>query len=186
MLDETPTLHLRLGCDSAGEMIAQAQPHWSYYIDIDDSEIEEIVSHYDNIEPSVEVVPDPIVTNALSTLVMYDPVAEFPELFPEETPTALHALRERVEIMQHSINVIPNSAWKPRFPSTYNQFKDHITKKIITELQTGRIVSSKSGHSIGMFTQPKRNTLQETRFLRDCIARNLLIRKDKTRMPSME
>ena len=41
MLDETPTLHPWLDCNSAEEMIAQAQPHWSYYTDIDESEIQE-------------------------------------------------------------------------------------------------------------------------------------------------
>ena len=57
-------LHPWLDCNSAEEMIAQAQPHWSYYTDIDKSEIEENDSDYNNIEPSSEVGPDPIVTNA--------------------------------------------------------------------------------------------------------------------------
>ena len=104
-------------------MIAQAQLCCSYYTDIDDSEIEEIVSDYDNIEPSEDVEPDPIVTNALSTLSMYDPVVEFSELLPEEKPTELPPLREPLEIMQHRIDVIPNSEWKPRFPSTYKDRK---------------------------------------------------------------
>ena len=132
MLDETPTLHAWLDCDLAEEMILQAQPYCSYYTDIDESEIEENDSDYNNIVPSIDVGPDPIVTNALSTLVMYDPVPEFPELFPEEKPTELPTLRETSEIMLHRIDVIPNSVWNPRFASTYNQFKDQITKKIIT------------------------------------------------------
>ena len=92
-------------------MIGQAQPYWSYYTDIDESEIEENDSDYNNIEPSSEVGPDPIVTNALSTLVMYYPVGEFPELFLEEKPTELPPLRELLEIMQHRIDVITNSVW---------------------------------------------------------------------------
>ena len=87
MLDETTTLHRWLDFDSPEEMITQAQHNWSYYTDIDEAEIEENNSDYNNIEPSSEVGPDPIDTNALSTLVMYVPVAEFPELFPEEKPT---------------------------------------------------------------------------------------------------
>ena len=51
MLHGTTTLHPWLDCDSPKEMIAQAQPHWSYYTDIDDSEIDEIASDYDNIKP---------------------------------------------------------------------------------------------------------------------------------------
>ena len=157
MLDETPTLHPWLDCNSAEEMIDQAQPHWSYYTNIDEWEIEEDNTDYDNIEPATEVEPDPIVTNALWTLVLYYPVAEFPELFTEEKRTEFPTLRELLEIMPHRIDVKPNSVWKPRFPSPYNQFKDQITKKIITELETGRIVPSKSSNSIGMFTQPKKD-----------------------------
>ena len=156
MLDETRTLHPWLDCDSGEDMIAQAQTHWSYYADIDESQIEENDSDYNNIKPSSEVWPDTIVTNAVSTLVMYDPVAGFPALFPEEKPTELPTLREQLEIMQHTIDVIPNSVWKLRFPSTYNKFKDQITKKIITQSDTGRIVPYKSSNSIGMFTEPKR------------------------------
>ena len=40
ILYETPTLHPWLDCDSAEDMIAQAQAHWWYYTDIDESEIE--------------------------------------------------------------------------------------------------------------------------------------------------
>ena len=186
MLDETHTLHPWLDWDSAEDMIAQVQPHWSYNIDIDESEIEDNDSDYNNIEPSREVEPDPIVTNALSTLGMYNPVAEFPELFSGEKPTELPPLREHLEIIQHRNDVMPNSEWKPRFPSTYNQFKDQITKKIITELETGRIVQSKSSNSIGMFRQPKKDKPLEARFLLYCIARNLVTHEDKTLMPSME
>ena len=117
---------------------------------------------------------------------MYDPVAEFPELFPEEEPTELPARREPLDIMQHRIAVIPNSVWKLRFPSTYNQFKHQITEKIITELDTGRIVPSKSGNAIGMFIEPKRDNPEEAWFLLDGIPRNLVPHKDKTLMPSMK
>ena len=88
--------------------------------------------------------------------------------------------------MQHRIDVISNSVWKHRFPFTCNPFKDQITKKIITELDTGRIVPSKSSHSIGMFTQPNRDKPQEARFLLAFIPRNLVTHEDKTPMPSME
>ena len=117
---------------------------------------------------------------------MYDPGADFPEMFPEDKPTELPPLRELLEIMQHQIDVIPNSVWKRGLPSTYNQFKDQITKKIITELDTGRLVRSQSRNSIGMFTQPKRHEPQEARFLLDYIPRNLVTHKDKTSMPSIE
>ena len=63
MLDECPTLHPWLDCDSAEHMIAEVQPHWSYYTDIDESEIEDNDSDYDNIEASSAVGTDTIVTN---------------------------------------------------------------------------------------------------------------------------
>ena len=90
-------------------MIAQAQPHWLYYTDIDESEIEENDADHVNIKPSSEVGTDPIVTNALSTLIMYHPIAEFLELFAEEKPTELPPLREPLEIMQYRIDLKPNS-----------------------------------------------------------------------------
>ena len=65
-------------------MIAQAQPQWSHYPDIDNSGIVDNDSNYDIIEPCTEIRPEPIVTNPLSTLVMHDPGPEFPELFSEE------------------------------------------------------------------------------------------------------
>ena len=109
---------------------------------------------------------------------MYDPVAEFPELFSVEEPTELSPLRDPLAIMQRRIDLISHVVWKPRFPSTYNQFKDQITKKISTELETGRIVPSKSSNSIGMFTEPKRDKLRQARFLQDGIPRNLVTHKD--------
>ena len=57
---------------------------------------------------------------------------------------------------------------------------------MIPQLDTGRIVGSKSSNSIGMFTQPNRDEPQEARFLLDCIPRTLVTHKDKTPMPSME
>ena len=79
MLDETTTLHPWLDWDSPEEIIAQALPHWSYYTDIDDSEIAENDTEYDNVVPSREVEPDTILTDAFATRHMYDPIAGFPE-----------------------------------------------------------------------------------------------------------
>ena len=141
---------------------------------------------YDNIESIEKVGPDPVTCNALTTLTIYDPIKEFSELFLEEKPTEVHPLSYSMEIMQDRIDLIPDSHWSSRFPSTYNQFKDQITQKINTELETGRVVPSRSSNAIGMFTQPKRDKPYEARFLFDCIPRNLVTHKDKTPMPSME
>ena len=85
-------------------------------------------------------MPDPIVSNALLTLVICDPVAEFSELSRDEKSTDLPTLREPMKRMQHAIDIKPNSECRPRFLCSYNQFKDHITEKIIPELATVRIV----------------------------------------------
>ena len=116
---------------------------------------------------------------------MFDSVAEFPKLFPEEKPRELYVLEEPLEIMQHRIDMLPNSEWKPRFPSTYNHFNDQLSKKIITDLDTGRIEPSKSSNSIGMFRQPKRDKPEEPRFVQASISRILIIHNDKTPIPSM-
>ena len=135
---------------------------------------------YAYIESTEQVAPDPVTCNALTTLTMYDPTKEFPELFSEEKPTELPSLRYTMEIMQHTIDVIPDSHWSERFPSTYNQFKDQISHKINTELETGMVVPSTFSNAIGIFTQPKRDKPHEARFLLDCIPRNLVTYKDKT------
>ena len=64
-------------------------------------------------------------------------MAEFHDLLPVEKPTEVPPLRAALGIMQHGIDVIPNSVWKPRFPTTYNQLKNQITRNIITELDKG-------------------------------------------------
>ena len=117
---------------------------------------------------------------------MYDPVVEFPELFPEQKPTELPPLRKPPDVIPHGIDGMPNSGWTHRFPSTYTQFKHQISKKIIIELGTGRIVPAKSSNSIDMFTQPKSDKPPEARFLLNCIHRNLVTHEDKTHMSGME
>ena len=90
-------------------MIAQAQPQYATLQEITDWEMES--TDYNNIESTEEVGPDPVTCNALTTLIMYDPTEEFPELFPDEKPTELSTLRYSMEIMQHRIDVIPDSHW---------------------------------------------------------------------------
>ena len=88
--------------------------------------------------------------------------------------------------MQLRIDVIPTLVWKPTFPSTYKQLKTQIMKIIITELDTGSIVHSKSSNSIVMFTQRKRDKRVEARFLLGCMLIYLVTHKNETLIPSME
>ena len=140
---------------------------------------------YDNIESTGKVGPDLLTCNAHVTLTMYDATKEFPKLFPEEKPTELPPLRYPLGIMQNRIDVIPDSHWSPRFSSTYNQFKNQITQKIYTQLQTGRVVPSRSSNTIGIFPGPKNDKRPEARFQLDCILRNLVTYEDTTQMSSM-
>ena len=109
-------------------------------------------TNYNNIESTEEVGPDPVTCNALATVTIYDPTKEFSELLPEEKPTELPPHRYTIEIMQHRIEIILDSHWSSRFPSTCNQFKDQSTQKINTELESGRVEPCRSSNAIGMFT----------------------------------
>ena len=177
-------IHPRPACDSADEMIAKAQPPHITLQDITHWEME--CTHYQNIESTHEVGPDPVTCNELATLTMCAPTKEFPELFSEEKPTELLACRYAMEIIQDTIDVLPDSHWSTRFPNTYNHLQDQIMEKCNSELETGRVVPCKSSNAIGMFTYPKRDKPHEARFLLDCIPSNLVTQKDKTQMPSME
>ena len=83
-------IHSWLTCESAEQIIAQAQPQYVTLQGITNWEME--FTDYDNMESTEEVGPDPVTCNALTTLPMCDLTTEFPELFPEEKSTELPAL----------------------------------------------------------------------------------------------
>ena len=148
-------------------MSGQAQPQYITVQEIIDRDMES--RDYDNIKSTEAVSSHPVTCNALSTVKMYDPTNEFPELFPDEKRTELPPLRYPMESTLHRIDVIPESAWSTRCTSTYNQMKDEITAEINRELGTGGVVPSRSINATGMFTQPKRYIPHEARFLLACI-----------------
>ena len=59
-------------------------------------------------------------------------------------------------------------------------------QKSNTELESRRVVPSRSRNGIGMFREPEIDQPRERRLLLDCISRNLVSYNDKTPMPSME
>jgi len=135
--------------------------------------------------------PDPVmyeggdlICNHLTIQQGFDPYSEFPYLFLTEKPTELPPLREPMEIMQYKIEVIDGAEWHPNYIPSYNKFQDQITEKINKELETGRIIPSKSLNTIIMFTQPKKDG-KKARFLLNCIPRNLKTHKDRMPMPSI-
>jgi len=135
--------------------------------------------------------PDPVmyesgdlICNYLTIQQGFDPYSEFPHLFPAEKPTELPPFRELLEIMQHKIEVIEGTEWNPNYIPSYDRFQDQITEKINKELETGRVIPSKSLNTIIMFTQPKKDG-KKPRFLLNCIPRNLKTHKDMMPMLSI-
>ena len=165
-------------------MRVQGQPQYGTMPETTDWEMES--TDYDNIESIDEVGPDPVICNALTTLTMYHATKEFRKEFPCPIPAELPTVRYPMENIQHRIDVIPARHWSSRFPTTNHQFQDLISDKINTELETGRVVPSKSSNPIGMFTQPKADKPHEARFVQDCTPRNLVTDKDKISIPSMK
>src|SRR5438445_9848511 len=117
-------------------------------------------------------------------IVEFNPYEEFPHLFPEKIPTALPPIRYPYEVMQYGIEPPPGAKWYPRYYSNYNRFMKETTDKIKTELETGRLVYSKSENSVLLYTIPKKDKTIP-RFIIDSLPRNLLLPKDKTPLPSL-
>jgi len=135
--------------------------------------------------------PDPVmyesgdlICNHLTIQQGFDHYSEFPHLFPTEKPTELPPLREPMEIMQHKIELIEGAEWHPNYATSYDRFQDQITEKINKELETGRVIPSKSLNTIIMFTQPKKDG-KKARFLLNCLPRNLKTHKARIAMPNI-
>jgi len=142
-------------------------------------------------DPDYEPGPDPVmyeggdlICNYLTMQQEFDSYLEFPHLFPIEKPTEQPPLREEMEIMQYTIEVIEGAEWHPNYILSYNRFQDQITEKGNKELETGRIIPSKSLNTIIMFIQPKKDGKKAT-FLLNRIPRNLKIHKDRIPMPNI-
>jgi len=97
----------------------------------------------------------------------------------------LPPLRKPMEIMQHKINVIPESTWMPKWKHNNKMSEYYITQKINKELATGRMRISTSHNCMWMFTIPKADK-KEPRFLIDCIPRNKVTIKDLTPLPNVK
>ena len=67
-----------------------------------------------------------IIVNASSVTPNFNPVKEFPELFPEHIPQEMPPYRAINQV----IRVKEGSTWKPTFKPTQNRFKKEIMDKI--------------------------------------------------------
>jgi len=89
-----------------------------------------------------------------------------------------------MEIMQHIIELIEGAEEHPNYIPSYDRFQDQITEKVNKELETVRIILSKSLNTIIIFTQPKKDG-KKARFLLNCIPKNFKTYKDRMPMPSI-
>jgi len=110
-------------------------------------------------------------------VLTFDPITEFPDVFPEKIPNKLPPLRELH--MRYWIKLIdPEKIINPQvIPITekyYSQFREHMTKN----LGSGQIYSSSSSQASVMFYAPKPAKLYITHFVTDFQAHNLNIVKD--------
>ena len=106
----------------------------------------------------------------------FNPLEEYADLFPEETPTKLPLIRK----INYEIRFIPGAKQKPERIFSHDRFKDQITEKIDRETVTGRTyATTDTENAVLIFTQPKKGS-KKARFLLNCIPRNLVTIKDKT------
>ena len=113
----------------------------------------------------------------------FDITREYPELFPKEKPSELPPLRPG---LNHRIPIKVGGDWKPKWRPIYHKFKKEVIDKINKEIVTGRCYPAKGPRAITMFCKPKTDKPLEPRFLLDCKGRNLVIKKDKTPLPSID
>ncbi len=112
----------------------------------------------------------------------FDPITEFPDIFPEKISNELPPLRE--PYMCHRIKLIdPEKIINPQVipiaEKYYSQFREHMTKN----LDSGRIYPSSSSQASAMFCVPKPANPQIARFVTDFRARNLNTVKDRYPLP---
>src|SRR5204863_6616678 len=108
----------------------------------------------------------------------FDPITEFPDVFPKSVPNELPPLRE--PHMRHRIKLIdPEKIINPQVipiaEKYYSQFREHMTKN----LDSGRIYPSFSSQASAMFCVPKPANSQIAHFVTDFRAHNLNTVKDQ-------
>src|SRR5947199_2393340 len=112
----------------------------------------------------------------------FDPITEFPDIFPEKILNELPPLRE--PHMHYRIKLIdPEKIINPQvIPITekyYSQFREHMIKN----LNSDQIYPSSSSQASAMFCVPKPANPQIAHFVTDFRARNLNTVKDRYPLP---
>ena len=118
------------------------------------------------------------------TKLGYDPIKEFPDVFPDTKPTELPPLRH----INHKINVISDQHYqnmRPRKFTPAEAFRDQLEEKIDRELQSGRIYPATDPSACSIFMVKKYDKPNEARFLFDLVDRNKITQKDNTPIPDI-
>src|SRR5436305_12530471 len=112
----------------------------------------------------------------------FDPITEYPDVFPKSVPNELPPLRE--PHMRHRIKLIdPEKIINPQVipiaEKYYSQFREHMIKN----LDFGRIYPSSSSQASAMFCVPKPANPQIAYFVTNFQACNLNTVKDQYPLP---
>src|SRR5258705_13279996 len=114
----------------------------------------------------------------------FDPIAEFPDVFPTSKPTALPPLRHinhKIKIMDEEVH----RRMKPRQFKPREAFMQQLQEKIAAELKTGRIYQVTDSSACNLFMIGKIDKPEEARFLHDLKDRNDNTYPHKTSIPDI-
>ena len=113
----------------------------------------------------------------------FDPIKEFPDVFPEEPSLKLPPLRKGFDCR---INLIDeNKKMNPAVIPVPPKWMSHFRQKIQQDLQAGRIYPSSSTQAASMFCVPKPGKPDEPRFVTDFRQRNANTVRDNYPLPNM-
>ena len=114
----------------------------------------------------------------------YDPIKEFPNVFPDKKPTELPPLRK----INHPIDLVDKDKhqhMRPKRIRPSEAFLPQLRDKINAELETGRIYPTQDSAACSMFMIKKHDKQNKARFLYDLVDRNANTRKDNTPIPDI-
>ena len=114
----------------------------------------------------------------------FDPMTEFPDVFPTTKPTELPPLRH----INHEINIIDEEVhrrMKPRRFKPHEAFMKQLQEKIAAELKIGRIYQVTDSSACTLFMTGKIDKPEQARFLYDLVDRNKNTYPNKTMIPDI-
>ena len=127
-----------------------------------------------------------IQSSATALKPTFDPIQEFPEIYPDEMPNILPPMRK----INHTIDLVEGASWHSAWKPEYGAFQKDVDKKLNKEEITGRSYRAternKPRNYCTMFTIPKTLDPSKPRFLLDLRGRNKCTIKKKTPLPNID